>query len=284
MLVLRRFLLFAFETTVFVFGTVLTFVLCAVVDPRFSTVVFLTGFGVIVSSLILIRSKTRKFKIEHDAARWMASRSFRQRYPTRAKYLRLLQRCFLWFPTACAILVLFFFPFASHIVHPRSHFLRHYRVPIPWTFMVFPSSLGPPEEYSVVNALASTSGKGRFGVTPFWDREYVPSLMVFGSLGPDGSFELNHRGSESLRDGAPQLSKRNFQLGSVDLTCWQYLPPQRRPARFWLGHSYDNRPLWEIACETPVDVHDRDFYALFYGRSEDIPAFYNVLQNVSSTD
>ncbi len=283
MRLLKRLLLFAFETTVFAFGTVLAVAIAALVEPRFASLATVTGFVVTVASLAVIRRKTRRFKIEYDAANWVARRSFRQLYPTQARYLHVLWRCLLWLPTVCAVFVLFFFPVASHIVHPRSHFLRHYQVPIPWNFMVFSSSPGPPDQYSVVDALASSSGIGRFGITPFWDSEYVPSLMGFGSVGPNGSFEINHRGSESRRKGAAQLSKRNFQLSSVDLTCWQYLSPQSRAARFWLGHSYDDRPLWEIACETPVDVHDHDFYALFYGRSEDIPAFYNVLQNVTST-
>src|SRR6266481_4549679 len=182
--VLKRLLLFALETTVFVIGTVLTVAVAALVDPRFAIFAFVIGLVVTVASLIVIRRKTRRFKIQYDAANWMASRPFRQLHPIRAKYLHMLRRCLIWFPTACAAFVLFFFPVASHIVHPRSHFLRHYRVPIPWNFMVFSSSPGPPEEYSVVNALASSTGKGRFGITPFWDREYMPSLMVFGRVGP----------------------------------------------------------------------------------------------------
>jgi hypothetical protein len=285
MRVLKRISLLALEITVLLVGTVLTVAIAAfLVDPRFEFLALVTGLVVTAVSLIVVRRKTRRFKIEYDAANWMASRSYRKLHPTQARYLHLLRRCLIWFPTLCAVFVLFFFPVASHIVHPRSRFLRHYRVPIPWNFMVFSSSPGLPEEYSVVNALASSSGKGRFGITPFWDQEYVPSLMVFGSVGPNGSFETNHLASESRRNGAAQLSKRIFQLRRADLTCWQYLSPQSRAARFWLGHSYDDRPLWEIACETQVDVHDRDFYALFYGRWEDIPAFYNVLQNLTSTD
>jgi hypothetical protein len=283
MRLLKRLLLFALETGAFVFGTVLAVVISALVDPRFSLLAIVTGFALTVSSLVVIRGKTRRFKIEYDAANWAARRSFRLRYPSEAIYLQVLWRCLLWLPTACAVFVLFFFPIASHIVHPRSHFLRHYRVPIPWNFMVFSSSPGPPDQYSFVDALASSSGVGRFGITPFWDREYVPSLMDFGSVGPNGSFEISHRDSETRRKGAAQLSKRSFQLSSADLTCWQYLSPQSRAPRFWLGHSYDARPLWEVTCETSVDAHDRDFYALFYGRAEDIPAFYNVLQNVTST-
>jgi len=282
--VLKRLLLFALETTVFVIGTVLAVAIAALVDPRFAIFAFVIGLVVTAASLIVIRRKTRRFKIQYDAANWTASRPFRQLHPKRAKYLHMLRRCLIWFPTACAAFVLFFFPVASHIVHPRSHFLRHYRVPIPWNFMVFSSSPGPPEEYSVVNALASSTGKGRFGITPFWDREYMPSLMVFGSVGPNGSFEINHMSAESRRKGAAQLTKRDFQLGRFNLSCWQYLSHQNWANRVWLGHSYDDRPLWEIACETPVDVRDRDFYALFYGRSKDIPAFYNVLQNITSSD
>jgi len=247
---LKRLLLLAMEAAVFTFGIVLSVVITAYLD---STFVFVSGLIVTVFGLLVIRRKTRKSKIEYDAASWMADRSARQLHPSQAKHIRLLRRCLLWFPTACATLVLFFFPVASHFVHPRANYLRHYRVPIPWTFTVF-SSLGPPEENSFVNALASSSGKGRFGVTPFWDSEYVPSLMTFGSVGPNGAFEFNHKMAESRRKGAPQESKRDFRLGNVALTCWQYLPPQRRGLRFWLGYSYDNRSLWEISCATPVDV------------------------------
>jgi hypothetical protein len=280
MRLLKRLLLFAMEAVVLVFGIAFTVAIAAYLN---STYVFVTGLAVTVSCLLVIRRKTRKFKIDYDTARWLANRLARQLHPGRPKRIRLLRHCGLWLPSACAAMVLRFFPVASHFVHPRAHCLKHYRAPIPWTFTVF-SSMGPPEEYSFVNALASSSGVGRFGVTPFWDSEYVPFLMTFGSIASAADLEFNYKLRELRRNGAPQESEKDFLLGGVALNCWQYSPPQRRGLRLWLGHSYDNRPLWEISCETPVDAHVRDFYASFYGRLEDILSFYSVLQHVGSTD
>jgi hypothetical protein len=76
--VLKRLLLFALETTVFVIGTVLAVAIAALVDPRFAIFAFVIGLVVTVASLIVIRRKTRRFKIHYDAANWMASRPFRQ--------------------------------------------------------------------------------------------------------------------------------------------------------------------------------------------------------------
>jgi hypothetical protein len=275
---LKRLLLLAMEVGVLVLGYVLTVTITAYLDSKSALV---AGLVLTVFSVWVIRKKTEKWKLEYDAASWMANRSARQ--PRQARHIRLLRRYLLWCPSVCAALVLFFFPVASHFAHPRSHYLKHYRVPIPWTFTVLPS-LGPLREYSYVDALVSSSGKGRFGVTPFWDSEQVFSRMSFGSVGPNGAFEFDHKMMELRRDGAAQVSRRDFRLGDVAVICWQYLPQNRRGIRFWLGHSYDSRLLWEIACETPVDVHVRDFYASFYGRSEDISAFYTVLQRVTLTD
>jgi hypothetical protein len=207
----------------------------------------------------------------------------RQLHSARARRVRLLKRCLLWVPSGCAAFVMFFFPIATHMLHPCSHYLKHYRVPIPWTFTVF-SSPGRSDEYAYVNVLLSRTGKARFGVTPFWDRGRVFSRMTFGSVGPKAPFEFNHGTTTSMREGATQISSGEFRLGGVILSCWQYLTPHRRWLPILLGHSYDGRPLWEVICETPLDVKTRDFYASFNGNFDDIPAFYAVLQGVTLSD
>jgi hypothetical protein len=49
---------------------------------------------------------------------------------------------------------------STHVVHPRSQYLTHYRTPIPWSAAVF-SPYGRPAAYSYVLAIASSAeGKG----------------------------------------------------------------------------------------------------------------------------
>jgi len=77
--------------------------------------------------------------------------------------------------------------------------------------------------------------------------------------------------------GATNLLRRDFRLGDVVLTCWQYLPPSR-----WLFRrpNIGAGPLWQVDCETAVGTRSQHFYAWFDGHEEDIPAFYRIIEDV----
>lgn len=95
--------------------------------------------------------------------------------------------------------------------------------------------------YSYVNVLMSNSGNGRFGLTPFWNRNQVFSLMTLESIGPDAVHpEQDRKLPESSHTDSTELKKKYFRLGDVGLTCRQYSPQYQRGYRYWLGNPADN--------------------------------------------
>jgi len=281
MLLIKRVLLFGVEAGILALGFVSAFAFPKLMESILENsggFAFFGGLAFTIFAFLLVQWKTRKWKMKYDAERWLASRAERRFHPNRAKYLRLIRRCLLWLPSVCAALVVFFFPVATHLLNLRSHYLKHYRVPIPWTWTVL-SPLGTSGEYSFTNALITMGAMGRYGVTPFWKERSSFSVATFGSVGPDGAFDFNESQREQRLRGAANVSRRDFQLGKATLTCWQYFPANE--SRVWKLVPKD---YWEIACSTPASVHDRDFYAHFYGGGDKILRFYKVLEHVTLID
>ncbi len=227
-----------------------------------------------LSGLLVIQARTRKWKREYDAARWLGRQPELSLHPNRAKFLRLIRRSLLWAPSAFVSFVLFFFPVATHLTHPFSHYLKHYRIPIPSTWTVLSPPFAP-EEYRYARALISSGTTGRFGITPFWDKDASFSVATFGSVGPN----CVHAALDERRKHAKEVSRKEFHLGGATMACWQYLPSKEM--RFW--HALP-KPYWQIDCDTGTDKFERDLYADFSGREQDIPAFYRVLEHVTRTD
>lgn len=290
---LKRLLVFLSELGLLFVGlalSVLAMVYFNSLDPDslFVPVAFVVGVILTITGFFFLRRYTRKWKIRYDAAGWVLSEAARKLHPARVRFKRRLRKTLIWIPSACAAFVLFFFPIATHLVRARSHYLAHYRVPVPWTFAVFSWPESVPE-YSYATAIGSGSGAGRFGVTPFEHAFGIApygyttsrlSMMIFGSLEPDSPyFEFNHRENEQERSRAGQLSERGFRLGAIFVSCWQYIPEKRMG--LWGQQAYSTGEYWEIHCETPVDVRQGNFYAAFYGRREDRALFYAVVANVT---
>jgi hypothetical protein len=286
MRLIKRFLLFLAEVAVIVSGLFFSLTVAHYFDSgenNFAVIALLSGVFLTVVSISVFRRKTRQWKIRYDAVNWQLVRVERKIHPVRARYKRAFQRILLCVPSATAALALFFFPVASHLLHPDSRYLRHYRIPIPWTFTVFPSRLA--EEYTFVNTLVPGGGNGRLGLTPFWSSRTHLSLMSFESLSSDApSFAFNYDQRKSRRENATQVSYKVFQFKNVDFSCWQYIPSDRRGFSFWVTSWDLSAPVWEITCETPVDEHRRNLSASFHGRQQDLSAFYNVVQGVSPID
>lgn len=238
-----------------------------------SLAAFLAGLVLTVVAFCAIRRRSRPWKIEYDAIGWELTRAERKLHPNRARLKRLAIRILVWVPSLLAFVVLFFFPTASHLIRPGSQTLGPYRLYIPWTLAIMPMP-GLPAHSSVM-VWAIVDSRGGFGVTPFWRGEIFSSEMGFGSLktDPDGSAS-QARYEEEKRARATQLRRKEFQLGRVALTCWQYLPTPRLPNRS-AGSG-----LWQVDCKTPVGVKGQQFYALFRGQDTDIPAFYKVIQTI----
>jgi hypothetical protein len=278
---IKRLLVFAAEAGVFTVAFVLSFTLADLLD---SGAAFLLGLLLSIATFVVIRRRTRPWKIEYDAIGFALSRAERRTHPTRAKYKRGIGRILIWVPTFVAALVLFFFPVASHLRHPSSRYLPNYLVPVPWNFTVF-SFLELSSKYGSVTALGRNSGAGRLGLTPAGSREPL-SVMSFGSFPSD--FLSMSVASDRMREAASHGGIRSeFRLGDVALSCWQYEPPPRRgwvaglglfAFRDFTGH------FWQIECEAPADVHGQRFSASFTGREEDVPAFYKVLEGVTAVE
>lgn len=259
----ERFLLFLSELALIFFGFILSFfvaVLFQYVGGGYSAGLgllglffglFLTGFG-----LFAFRRKTRPWKIKYDAIGFEISRAERQLHPTRFKYKRIAKRVVVWLPSAIASFTLFLFPIATHLLHPSSHYLTHYGIPIPWTAAIFPSPVQIPD---FVMSYIGTIRPGQFEPT---------SEMRFGSCAPDPCFD----DSPWTRRRATEFLSRDLRVANMSVTCWQYT----------FRRDEDRSPaIGRVNCTTRSDVSELNFYAYFYGREEDIPAFYKIVQGMT---
>jgi len=224
---------------------------------------FALGLYSTVWAFVVRRRTTRPWKIDYAADLWELERAERQQHPTRARFKRIAKRVLIGVPTLIAALVFFAFPVMTHLRHPSSHYLRHYRVPVPWTMAVtpIPGVLPPATPYLV---LASRGSR-------FWNPSQISAQIVFGSIDPNADFQLSQRLADRLRAGAREQLRRDFQLGGVAFTCWQYRNPRRHFAREW----------WNIDCQTPAEVRQWNLYVQFFGREEVIPAFYRMIAGLT---
>jgi hypothetical protein len=259
---IKRVLVFVSELGVLVVGIVLSLVisfLFAEADGSYNSMssplasaTLITGWALTVVCFLALRRKTGPWKIAYDAVGWELADAERRLHPVLSRRKRIAKRVLLWVPSTIAAFVLLFLPVASHLLHPHSQYLRHYLIPVPWNVFVF-SSFGPPAEYAYVQRFSSR--------------------MLFGSIQPDAdTFEFNHHYTESLRDGAVMVSRKEFRLGVSTFTCWQSVSPNHR--------SDPGSRLWDVRCETPVTMHRNNLYAWFVGNKEDIPAFYRIVQGI----
>ncbi len=189
------------------------------------------GSGLLLTSVVclVIRRKVGPWKATDDLTTWVRLKAVGQLHPARMRYKRSAKRVALWLPSLIAGTVLFFFPVATHLIHPSSRYVRHYRIPIPWTFTTA-SSPGPPSDYSFVDVFAATTGRGRFGMTPFllpidWGEPEPVALMIFGAE-PDGK-AANRRLDRARSRAAKDPTIREFNLGGVSIACLQYQPQPR---------------------------------------------------------
>jgi hypothetical protein len=270
MRLLKRVLLFATEVLGLILGFVISFGLAHYFDSRENNFAALTlFFGTLVLTIVglfLFRRTTRKWKTEQDAARWMAIRSWRRLHPHRARYVRIMHRILLWLPSACAALVLFFLPVASHLAFPSACLIPHYRLSVPLNWFVIKSR----GDYPMISTFLSRKGAAPYGLTPNWFNR-APSVVTFGITDPESGYvwSLPERDIES---GHPtHIAKTDFKLGTIEAECWEY----RVPVHFAEG------VFGEVLCSTRPNGRDFNLHAAFFGHSEDIPTFYAVLKGTT---
>jgi hypothetical protein len=222
--------------------------------------VFVVGNVLMNALLVYYRHKTRERWIRAEAAKWLNRRGRRKE---RHKAARLS----LWLPSIIALWVLLFLPFATHVIHPSSHYLPNYRIPMPWAWTAVPVCFG---DTCWVDAVISSKGRGRFGMTPFWPKAQL-SMVSFGTTRSDYSDASDWRPR-----GVSQLTMADLNVGNMPLKCWQYVSPNDLFDRQLVGLGADVM-AWSVVCG------NRTFYANFFGRAEDLPAFYSVLRHTSPT-
>ena len=266
---LKRALVFASEVGILLVGLVLSMLLGAAIAQFAEPVggpAMLVGMLLTVGGWLLFHRKLRPWKLEYDVAAWELSRAELKQHPGRARRKGILRRSLVWIPSAVAAMVLLYFPAMSHLAHPSSRYLAHYRVPIPWSCVVFPMS------DRFIQALGERDGSGLFGMTSFWLPHLDFSSMLFSSVPADLDAEwFNHKMAEKRREGASEVATREFRLDTATLTCWQYIPSPRRsedlsgPAYWW--------PDYEATCQTAVGALDVHFLRVVRWSQERPPSF-----------
>ena len=265
----KKFLLFATELIFLFFGLLFVAGFVTYLDSdgiRFAALYCAFGFFFVGAVLVWFRRKTGKWTINADAAAWIEHRSWCQLHPRRAKNFRILKYSLLWFPSACAAIVLFFLPFASHIGQLGSPLVPHYRISLPINWMVVYKS-------DMSWFFFTDKGPARYGLTPVWFNRAWPSATIFRSIdpnlegwpSPDEAIQKRH---------ATDVAKSSLRLGTIEADCWEYAVPVH----------YAGGVRWQVDCRTRPNGRDFNLYANFVGHKEDIPSFYRVLQGTSPTD
>jgi hypothetical protein len=278
---LKRVLLFVAEVGVLFLGFSFSLGLAICLDSsknNLAAIAFFSSLFLTVVGLLLFRRKTRKWKIEQDAASWMRNRPWRQLHPHQARHIRLVHRCLLWLPSVCAALVICFLPVASHLIFLGSHLVPHYRLSVPLNWTIIKSRGG----YPLVWAFFSSEGAARYGLTPIWFNRSLPSGATFSISGPASAFAWNRPERELASGHMTHVAKTEFRMGMIAMNCWEYRHTYNDAA----GPSsslFTPAILWEVLCSTQPNGVDFNLHASFLGHKEDVPAFYKVLKEATST-
>jgi hypothetical protein len=265
----KRVLVSLMEVCVFLICSILTITLTEWLNSNF---IFICGVALTICIPLAIRKKTKDWKIKYAAEAWLERRSKPPLLPSQSRRSRILCRSLLWFPSICAALVLCFCPLASHPL--TSGKLIDYRVPIPWTWMIV-YRYQNPGLVSSVHTLISSDGVGRFGVTPFWRKDASYSTASFAAYTWSSSPEDKRQTDYLRRQNATDIATSEFTVGELHFACVEYMAVYQR---------FPNLSGLSVQCEASTTTGKGHFMAYFFGRREDIPAFYDVLHKVKRTE
>jgi len=260
---LKRLRLFATEAAILFVGVVLSLILATLASSIvwwLGAIAFWSGVLLTAAGLFAFRRKHRAWKIQYDAEGYRISQVECKRRPARVRSKRIARRVLIWIPSLIAAFVLFFFPVVSHVLHPNAR-LTHYRIHAPWTFTIWQI------DESEIFVFGTKAGRGRFGVSPYWGRRNSGSSFMRFSTYPTWQ-NNSEKSGETLR--------REFRLGNVRLICGQYKP------------KYLREPVWGFKANHVLEVEchsdgskSPDLHALFYGREEDLPTFYTIVDSIT---
>src|ERR1700722_9270648 len=278
--VLKRVLLFFAEAGLLIVGYASAFKLAIhfdSADNNLAPILVLFTLLITIFSFLVLRRRTRKWKIEGDAAGWIADRSWRQAHPSRAKKVRRMYRCLLCLPGICVAIVFLFLPVASRIVYSGTYLVPHYRFSVPLNWMILKS-----RGDFFVWAFFSYQGAARYGFTPIWFNHSLPSSATFVSSDPTSAFTWWRPQSETTHGHTTHVAKTEFKMGTIEVNCWEYRHTYNDTSAPSVG-LVTPAVLWEVLCSTQPNGRDFNLHASFFGQREDVPAFYNFLQGATPT-
>jgi len=271
---LKRLGLFFLDLSLLILSLILTFFVTGGASSLWPALAWPSLFIGFAASLFLffrLRIRSYRIKMEHEAARFLTARRAAALHPRRTKYFRRTRRCLLWLPSACAFFVVFFFPQATHLVHPGAQRLIHNHVHIPWNWSIIYTFESPTGNFSSVYAISNRDAPWPFGNKPFWAKTARISGASFGSVKAAELLERRHARALWPQRQKAMESSLEFHSHGITLTCRRYL---------W--HEYDDH--WTIDCETTSPPQERNFDTHFYGAPEGIPDFYQIIQKVAPAD
>jgi hypothetical protein len=295
---LKRLGLLFLDVSIFIFCLILTLFLIGAaiyIWPPLAWPSAVLGFAGSMLLFFRLRKRSYKSKIEHEAARFLAARRAAALHPRRAKYFRLVRPYVLWLPSACALLVLLFFPQTTHLFHPRfgpedrsysvfmflpraSHLFHpgadhaiHNHIHIPWNWTITYTFKSSTDAFSNAYVVFGRNAPWPFGKKPFWTKTARASAAVFSSINAAELLDRRKYRALQLENPYTITSILEFHSHGITLTCGRHL---------WYP-SLPDGDYWIVDCETTSPLQERNLDAHFYGSAEDIPAFYQILQAVS---
>jgi hypothetical protein len=138
-----------------------------------------------------------------------------------------------------------------------------YRIPVPWTWAAVSGCVG---ENCWMDVVISSKGTGRFGITPFWPTQQL-SMATFEKLVAK-NYEPDWKPTSS------PASRFDLKFRDQSLTCWKYPSQDDLYDRQLIGLPADVT-AWSALCS------NGSFQAYFFGREQDLSAFFGVLERVS---
>jgi hypothetical protein len=162
-----RVLLFAAELSILVVGIASAFALVYHFQSEESQPLAVAFFGVLFISTIafvLLRRKSRSWKIALDAANFLRWRSLRRTHPTRAWITADYGGYWSGCPGSAPPLTFFFLPPMTHVILSRRHLVPHYKFVVPLHGMIIKSA----RPYPSVWVFFSNKGAARYGLTSLW--------------------------------------------------------------------------------------------------------------------